>query len=244
MFDVLTYTKGSAVLRMLEVYLGEDTFREGIRLYLSRHAYANTETSDLWAALEEASGQPVGEIMHGWIFQGGYPRLVVEPGEAGYQVTQEQFRFLGEGSQQWAVPALLAADGSDDRLLVGSDGSHVEAEKLRLNRGGHGFYRVQYSPELRHALAADVDSLTGAERYTLVSDTWANVLSGDVPASDFVELASRFQGETEPEVWGAVIGGLNELNRVISSDDRPDLQRFVRDLVGPASDRVGLAARR
>ena len=52
MFDVLTYEKGAAVLRMLEQYLGAEEFRNGIRLYLKKHEYANTETSDLWDALE------------------------------------------------------------------------------------------------------------------------------------------------------------------------------------------------
>ena len=77
MFDTLTYGKGQAVLRMLEVYLGEEAFRRGIASYLARHAYSNTETSDLWVALEKESGEPVGEIMDGWIFAGGYPQLTV-----------------------------------------------------------------------------------------------------------------------------------------------------------------------
>ena len=59
MFDVLTYQKGGAVLRMLEQYLGEERFRQGVGHYLRQHAYGNTETSDLWDAIEETSGQPV-----------------------------------------------------------------------------------------------------------------------------------------------------------------------------------------
>ena len=54
-------------------------FRDGIRLYLQRHAYGNTETHDLWNALEEASGEPVRRIMDQWIWQGGYPLLTVSP---------------------------------------------------------------------------------------------------------------------------------------------------------------------
>jgi puromycin-sensitive aminopeptidase len=71
MFDTLTYTKGGAVLRMIEQWLGADVFRDGIRRYLAAHAYANTETHDLWDALEEASGKPVRRIMDAWIFQPG-----------------------------------------------------------------------------------------------------------------------------------------------------------------------------
>jgi len=112
-------------------------------------------------------------------------------------------------------------------------------ERFRLNRRGQGFYRVQYDSDLREELAERVSALPGEERYSLVSDTWANVLAGDVPAAEFLELAVQFKDELEPEIWGAIIGGLGELNRVVSSDDRPDLQRFIRDLVTPAADRMG-----
>ncbi len=81
MFDILTYEKGASVLRMLEQYLGEDVFCRGITRYLKAHEYGNTETADLWAALEEESGEPVGEIMDTWILQGGYPKVSVTRGE-------------------------------------------------------------------------------------------------------------------------------------------------------------------
>jgi aminopeptidase N len=73
MFDLLTYEKGASVLRMLEQHIGEDTFREGVRLYLRWHEYENAETTDLWKALGEASGQPIPEVMDGWVFHPGYP---------------------------------------------------------------------------------------------------------------------------------------------------------------------------
>ena len=75
MFDLLTYEKGGAVLRMLEQYVGEDKFRDGIRSYLKKHEFSNTETSDLWDSIEEFSSIPVRETMNTWIFQPGYPRL-------------------------------------------------------------------------------------------------------------------------------------------------------------------------
>jgi len=48
MFGRLTYEKGAGVLRMLEQYLGAETYRDGIRHYLVKHSYANTRTTDLW----------------------------------------------------------------------------------------------------------------------------------------------------------------------------------------------------
>ncbi len=77
MFDVLTYEKGAAVVRMLEQYLGEERFRDGIRRYMATHQFANTETTDLWDAIEEATGEPVRRIMDSWIFQGGFPIVTV-----------------------------------------------------------------------------------------------------------------------------------------------------------------------
>jgi len=239
MFDILTYSKGSAVLRMLEVYLGEDVFRDGIRTYLETHSYGNTETADLWAALEKVSGEPVGEIMHGWIFQGGYPRLNVGRDGEGYRIRQGHFRYLGDGEGSWEVPALFGGDSGDGRLLIGDEETVGSNNKFRLNRRGQGFYRVQYDDELREELAQRATALPGEERYALVSDLWANVLAGDVPARAFLELAVQFKDESEPEIWGAIIGGLGELNRVVSSDDRPDLERFIRDLVTPAADSMG-----
>ena len=70
MFDVLTYQKGGSVLRMLEQFIGPDVFREGIHDYLVTHAYANTETRDLWDALERSSGRPVAPD-HGHLDQPG-----------------------------------------------------------------------------------------------------------------------------------------------------------------------------
>ncbi|MFQ5555397.1 MAG: M1 family metallopeptidase, partial [Acidimicrobiia bacterium] len=239
MFDALTYGKGQAVLRMLEVYLGEDVFRKGIAAYLKRHAYANTETADLWAALEGESGEPVGEIMHEWIYRGGFPRLTVEPEGSGYRVTQEHFRYLGEAGDTWLVPALYGSGGGDDRLLIGSDTTVAAEAGFLLNRRGQGFYRVRYGPSLFADVVARFPGLDPEERYAVVSDTWANVLRGDVAAADFVDLAGRLGEEAEPAVWGVALGAMSELDRVVSSDARPWLQGVVRELTSPIADRMG-----
>ncbi len=62
-FDAISYSKGSCVLRMMSRYLGEDVFMEGVRRYIKKHAYGNTQTGDLWAALADASGKDVERIL-------------------------------------------------------------------------------------------------------------------------------------------------------------------------------------
>jgi aminopeptidase N len=93
MFDTLTYQKGSAVVRMLEQYLGEDAFRDGIRRYLQTHQFGNTETGDLWDALEAVTGEPVRAMMDSWIFQGGFPLVTASAREGSLHLTQQPFRF-------------------------------------------------------------------------------------------------------------------------------------------------------
>src|SRR5258708_37430290 len=76
-FDDITYKKGQSFLRMLESFLGEDVFREGIRRYIAAHKYPNTTTSDLWNALSDASNKSVGEISAGCSGRPGFPVLTV-----------------------------------------------------------------------------------------------------------------------------------------------------------------------
>lgn len=239
MFDTLTYIKGSSVLRMLEQYLGEDVFRRGVSNYLKTHAYGNAVTSDLWTALEEASGEPVGEIMDGWIFQGGFPVVGVESADHGYMVSQRQFRYLAAGDGTWQVPLLFRHASGEDRLLLRGNATLAAKSGLVVNAGGDGFYRVSYSPEVLEDLRNRMDSLQIAERYGVVSDTWASVLKGDNEASEFVALAGAMGDEVDVDVWGAVLSSLGELDRIVSSDARPDLQRFTRDLVADKLDELG-----
>jgi puromycin-sensitive aminopeptidase len=242
MFDVLTYEKGAAVVRMLEQYLGEDRFRVGIRRYMDAHRYGNTETTDLWDAIEEATGEPVRRIMDSWIFQGGYPLVTVASGADGrvLHLSQERFRYLladghpGDGDADrsgedgWAIPLVLrwgTADGDvvDSTALL--DGAVLEIdlpEKISwvvANVGGSGFYRVAYEPALRAALAQQgADQLSALERYGLVDDTWGAVLAGAAPATDALALAEVMGEETDLAVWRRVVATLDQLDRMVAHD--------------------------
>ncbi len=77
-FDKITYNKGGAVLKQLAAWLGEDTFFDGVHLYLERHSYANATLADFLAALEEASGRDLKEWAHVWLEQAGVNKLAAE----------------------------------------------------------------------------------------------------------------------------------------------------------------------
>lgn len=242
MFDVLTYTKGQAVLRMLERYLG-DGFREGIRRYLARHAYGNTETEDLWAALEEASGEPVRRIMDPWILRGGYP--VVSATAAGGAVRLQPTRFLlGEGDtgSPWEVPLTVRHAGGEARVLVPPTGIEVAVDDgpVVVNAGAHAFARVRYDDDLLARLTGSLRRLSASERFQLVDDTWASVLAGSTPATTFVRFAQAFDGEDDLTVWQALLKGFEWLDRCVEGAPREALAVILRRLARPAFDRLGL----
>ena len=239
MFDILTYEKGASVLRMLEQYIGEDVFCRGITRYLKTHAYGNTETDDLWAALEAESGEPVGDIMDTWILQGGHPRVSVVPDGDGHVLSQEHFQFIGGSPRRWKVPVRYRSAGGEGKTIVDGETRIAAGEGLVVNAGGHGYYRVDYADALAAPLLEELSALDPAEQFSVVADTLAGMLRGDVTAGRFLDVVGNLGEETEPPVWEVAIGGLAEIDRAVSSDVRPDLQAFVRDRVAPVVEHIG-----
>ena len=113
-FDDITYKKGQSFLRMLENFLGEEAFRDGIRRYIQAHKYSNSTTADLWKALSEASGKPVSDIAAGWTEQSGFP-VVNAKREADNKValSQERFtiNFKDTANVTWKIPLTYLIDG-------------------------------------------------------------------------------------------------------------------------------------
>jgi len=108
-----------------------------------------------------------------------------------------------------------------------------------LNEGGHGFYRVNYSPALLQSITHNLTALKPIERFGLVSDTWAATVAGHSPLSEFLKMARLFTGETDLNVWRALIGAFNYLDMIADDADRPALAAEVRRIVGPAFARLG-----
>ena len=239
MFDVLTYQKGSAVVRMLEQYLGAEKFREGLRLYMRTHAYGNTETTDLWDAIEAASGEPARSIMDSWIYQGGYPLVIATPlGDGEIRLGQRRFRYGGGADATWQVPVRIRHDGGEERIVLsGQDVTVTVATEgpVVVNAGGWGFFRVLYEGDLRDRIAAALHQLSALERYNLLSDAWAAALSGATPAADTIALLREYRDEADPATWQLVISISKTLRRIAPSE----AAGFVRGLARPAAERFG-----
>jgi puromycin-sensitive aminopeptidase len=260
MFDVLTYEKGASVLRMLEQYLGGDVFRDGVREYLRRHAYANADTGDLWAALGHASGEPIPDVMDSWIYRAGYPLVTARLDGDAVALSQQRFTYLPSppdpavatpADTRWHVPAQIGFQTADARTVsrvIVRDGEVRVAipspgAAVVVNEGGHGFYRVRYAPELLERLVAWLDRLQPIERFNLVNDAWATTAAGVGSMADFLDLTARFREERDRNVWSAILGAFGMLNRIVSDEDRPRLQALIRDRLAPVVAALGWSPR-
>jgi puromycin-sensitive aminopeptidase len=266
MFDVLTYQKGASVLRMLERYLGPEPFRAGIRKYLLDHSYGNTETADLWDAIEAASGEPVRDVMDTWILQGGFPLVTVvdqahgaDPAgdTASFTLTQEPFTLdAASGTSaigsDWRIPVLVRSTaGAETRLLLGSepapvvldqppaDRSASDEDVTVVNAGAAGFYRVRYPADHLRRLARSLGQLDALERFMILGDTWASVVADRAPLDDFFLLAEALGDEEDPDVWGHVTGALRFLDHTVDDPTRPLLAAYTRSLASGPFARLG-----
>ena len=248
MFDVLTYEKGASVLRMLEQHIGPTVFRDGVRDYLHTHAYGNADTNDLWVSLGKLAKQPVPELMNGWIFQPGFPLVTANVSPSSeLTITQQRFSYLSGTQtgplqdQLWQIPLQMRVTGggkiSTSRILLTKKDTTVSLphdwESVLINEGGHGFYRVRYAPVLLdRILNAGIDRLPATERFNLINDAWATTVAGLMSLTEYLDLTARFTEERDKNVWALLLESFSFLNRIITIEDRPALEAFVRGRVG------------
>ena len=75
-----------------------------------------------------------------------------------------------------------------------------------LNSGGSGFYRVTYTKEqLNYLRSIMFRDLSPIERYSVLDDTWASLLSNNTNVSNFYEFLLNFSEESDMDVWTFVV---------------------------------------
>ncbi|SVC22565.1 uncharacterized protein METZ01_LOCUS275419, partial [marine metagenome] len=258
LFDAISYSKGASVIRMLENFLGEETFRKGLNRYLSGHMYDNARTEDLWSALETESGQPVTAIMDSWVKQMGYPVLQVETERSGGQtklsVTQERFvydRLLGNSepdTEVWRVP-IRASQGGQESAVTVMEGRQAQLDVpggdsgwVKLNPLQTGFFRVNYSNEDWQRLVPAIESLElhATDRLGIQNDAYALSRAGLLPVIQFLSLAQAYKNEDDASVWSDLASNLRDIEQLISNEAvHPAYQGFARELFGPAARKIG-----
>jgi aminopeptidase 2 len=253
-FDAISYSKGSCVLRMISTYLGEDTFLEGVRRYLKKHAYQNTQTGDLWASLSDASGKPVEKVMSTWTKKIGYPVITVTEKEPG-TIHLKQNRFLRTGDVKPEEDEILYPIFLGLRTKSGVDESQsMDAREgdfkipaddfFKLNANHTSLYRTSYSPSRLEKLgkSAKEGLLSVQDRAGMIADAGALATSGYQKTSGVLSLVKGFNSETEFIVWNEIITRLSSIQGAWIFEDkkvRDSLEAFQRDLVSPKAGEMG-----
>ncbi|MCI4357670.1 MAG: M1 family metallopeptidase [Thermoplasmata archaeon] len=253
-FDEISYGKGSAVLRMIEAFVGPEAFRTGVSAYLKQHAYANASSADLWSALEVAAGRPLHPILEAWITRPGLP-LIDAKAEAG-SIVLSQRRFLMDGThraERWPIPLALPGRADGPRALWDEDGPFVlpdSGRTPRLNVRAAGFYRVLYDPPLYDRLLAEFPSLPSEERWAVIEDLGAFLVSRDIPAERYYQFLDLGRAETDPLVVFELASQLSASNPgrmlvVLGAllGERDSFRRRARSFLSAQLGRLGLTAR-
>jgi puromycin-sensitive aminopeptidase len=236
-FDLISYNKGASIIHMLNKYLGDDNFRDGLRLYLKRHAYKNTVTDDLWNALEEVSKKPVKEFMNAWTSKPGFPLVTVEVSEDKMELSQKRF-FLHSKAEDanntiWPIPLL---DGSDIPSIFDKKEmkfNNANSSFIKLNNGQTGFYRVSYNEDHITKLANLILSgeILPLDRLGILSDTFETVKSGTNSSNTLLQLLMSFSKENNAAVWDIIADILGTIKKVMDDDEiRKNMKPFIRKI--------------
>src|SRR5881398_2545692 len=219
-FDDITYKKSQSFLRMLESFLGDDVFRDGIRRYIAARKYSNSTTADLWNALSEASKKPVAEIAAGCTEQSGFPVVKVKR-EAGWKVRLKQERFTVNFKNapllEWKIPLTYSVIGEAPASLLMTSKTDVREDipanrALKLNVRGAGNYRVEYDEPSWILLLQALPKLGAEDRVNLLSDAWALVQANRAPIDLYFGLVERLPASTDIAEREQIVNVLDFIN--------------------------------
>lgn len=254
-FDAITYQKGEAVITMLEDYVGEDAWRRGVQTYIRRHRLGNTQSDDLWRAVEEASGTPVTDIAHQFTLQPGVPLIWVDSatcrgGSTHVTLSQRQFSRDNRDAAplRWRVPVIASAGGRAPlRTLVEGemDVSVPGCGPLVVNYGQTGYYRTLYSPGLLTNLTRNFGQLRPLDQIGLLADNWALGLAGYQSPAAALDMADAAPADGNSKLWERIATILGSVNRMYDADPATQARfaRYASARLTPILNRLGWAPR-
>jgi aminopeptidase N len=252
-FDDITYSKGQAVIRMLEAYVGEDAWRAGVRRYMRDHAYGNTTTDDLWAEMDQGAARPITRIAHDFTLQAGVPLInetsaVCEGGRTQLSLTQDHFAIDPNSTtaRDWSVPVTAAelGGGSAEAVIEGTSPQPLAVSGCAptiINAGQTGYFRTAYSAEGLRALTARYPELSPYDQLGVYNDTATLAYVGREPMAGFLDMTAQFRGFTaDPVVMSAVVGRLSGLDGIYRGlPGQARFRAFASGVMQPTYQRLG-----
>ncbi|XP_009802370.1 aminopeptidase M1 [Nicotiana sylvestris] len=243
-FDAISYRKGASVIRMLQSYLGPESFQRALASYIKRYACSNAKTEDLWSVLQEESGEPVNKLMNSWTKQQGYPVVSVKIKDQKLECDQTQFLLSGShGDGQWIVPLTLCCGSYEARksFLMQEKSEALDVKDLlcsssskgnpwiKVNVDQTGFYRVKYDDELSARLRYAIESkcLSTNDKYGILDDSYALSMACHQSLLSLLALMASFREELDYTVLSNLISISYKVSRV-AADAVPDLKDHIK----------------
>ncbi|HEY4050584.1 MAG TPA: M1 family metallopeptidase [Acidobacteriaceae bacterium] len=255
MFDGISYGKAGAVLSMVENYIGEQTFREGVHNYLAAHIYGNATAEDFWNTQTKVSHRPIDKIMQSLVTQPGEALLTFgAPQGEKVSVTQERF-FLNPQTPAspetvWTLPVCVGTSSAAANCqIVDRKNASLrvpEAQGFYGNASGKGYYRSQYDAASYQKLLSQVETALGPEdRIVLLGSEWALTRADKASIGDFLNLAASVKDDRSAYVAQTVAYSLSSIDQrlVSTSHEHQLLAAWVRDTFGPVLHRLGPPAK-
>ncbi len=251
----LAYSKGGAVLNMVEQWMGSDAFKQGMRLYMEKFRWGNAEAAELWDSLGEASGKNVKAVLKSFTEQSGYPLLSLEIKGKKLQITQQRFANAGVNApaQTWTLPVSIRYGAGSKQartsLLLDKKTKSIllefKPEWVFPDDNGVGYYRWQLSSSNLNQLLEHTDKLTNREKIAVLNNLDALLNAGALSAGELMASTSLFLAEEHPLVVAEALGLLTAMKRpFIDSHNSEQWQKFIVHSATPAANRFGLTPKK
>jgi puromycin-sensitive aminopeptidase len=247
-FDKISYSKGASIIRMLANYIGETAFRDGLRYYLKKHSYKNTETVHLWEAFEKVSKKPITKLMARFTLQPGFPVISVSQNKQAITFSQERF-ILGtaKGKESWLVPVTytLSEKKKDTFLLASKTQKIVVAgsfDYLKINPYELSFFITSYSPELLERLYEPVlrQSFGSIDRLAIIRDLHYILLAGRLEPAIVLNFLTAYRNEEAYVVWVEITAVISTLRKILyGTASYPLFETYVQACIGPLFKKLG-----
>ncbi len=251
-FDSISYSKGEAVIAMLEAYAGEDIWRDGIRAYIQQHKYANTVSDDLWRAVEQAGASGITRIAHDFTLQPGIPLVRAQAecsgGRTTLTLTQSEFSRdrkdeVAANPQHWRVPLLIETGPGENpvrRVLDGNASVDLPGcGAVVVNGGQLGYFRTLYSPAMIAQLTQALPTLAPIDQIGLVRDNFALAEAGYQTAAPALALLAAVPGDANPIVAQGAVNRWAAVYELAGGADRTRVAALARAAWLPRLQRLG-----
>ena len=217
-FDSITYRKGGGVLSMFESYVGEDVFRDGVRLHMKRFADDVATADDFFQSIADASGNPdVVDAMKSFVDQPGLPlvrgELTCNSNQANLSLSQSRYAPLGSNikqGQSWQIPVCAEFGFGPETEKACTLMSETQADLspktsgcadwVTLNENGAGYYRFSLNSEAWQDLLSNLDQLNAREVLTVQDSLDAAFKAGEVDPAVYLRGLEIFAAHPEYDV--------------------------------------------